>query len=162
MVQFNLPKNSRITIGKVDLEPGEVHTIPGRAVFSIVIRDTDEVVMRNLRAGFVATVEAAARDRGLSVDAADRSWIAPVTLDPGLRDVLRQTAEAAGLEYCEMPSGAGHDAQTMAAICPSALVFVPSRGGISHSPQEHTDWADIWPGAELVLNALIRLSQAVP
>jgi acetylornithine deacetylase/succinyl-diaminopimelate desuccinylase-like protein len=57
-----------------------------------------------------------------------------------------------------MPSGAGHDAQTMQSVCPSGLVFIPSRNGISHAPEEWSDWADIEKGAQLMLNALVRLS----
>ena len=56
-----------------------------------------------------------------------------------------------------MPSGAGHDAQTMQSLCPSALIFVPSRGGISHAPEEWTEWADIEKGAGLYLAALAEL-----
>ena len=57
-----------------------------------------------------------------------------------------------------MPSGAGHDAQTMQSLCPSALIFIPSRAGISHAPEEHSEWADILAGARLMLASLLRLS----
>ncbi len=58
-----------------------------------------------------------------------------------------------------LPSGAGHDAQTMQAFCPSALVFVPSRGGVSHAPEEWTDWGDIEKGASLILGTLRSLAR---
>ena len=74
--------------------------------------------------------------------------------------MLHEEAQRLGLQALAMPSGAGHDAQTMQALCPSALIFVPSRGGISHSPREWTDWSDIEKGANLMLSALIRLSGA--
>jgi N-carbamoyl-L-amino-acid hydrolase len=148
---------SRITIGKVALTPDEVHTVPGRAVFSVVLRDTDEDVMRGLRAELEAALVAAAEANRLTVTVDARSWIAPVALDPGLRDVLVRAAARCGVAAMEMPSGAGHDAQTMQALCPSALLFVPSRGGISHAPEEWTDRADILRGAEVLLAALTEL-----
>ncbi|MEM1131163.1 MAG: M20/M25/M40 family metallo-hydrolase, partial [Pseudomonadota bacterium] len=132
------------------------------AVFSVVIRDTDEAVMEALKAEFLDSVERAAQTHRLRAALAQRSWIKPVALDPELRRIFRQAAEARGLAYREMPSGAGHDAQTMAALCPSALVFVPSHDGISHSPGEHTDWHYIPPAAQLMLDALIRISDARP
>jgi N-carbamoyl-L-amino-acid hydrolase len=149
---------SRITIGKVALTPDEVHTVPGRAVFSAVLRDTDEEVMHGLRAELDAAIaEAAARNR-LTVSVEARSSIPPVALDAGLRAVLTRAAAGCGHAVLDMPSGAGHDAQTMQAICPAALVFVPSRGGISHAPAEWTDWADILRGADVLLAAVLELA----
>lgn len=150
---------SRITIGKVALFPDEVHTIPGRAVFSVVLRDTDEAVMRTLRTALDRTLAEAAAANRLEVRVDERSWIAPVALDPDLRDVLARAAASCRHDALFMPSGAGHDAQTMQSVCPSALVFVPSRGGISHAPDEHTDWPDIVKGADVMLAALSELVQ---
>lgn len=148
---------SRITIGKVALSPDEVHTVPGRAVFSVVLRDTDEEVMRGLRAELEAAIAGATTANGLTAAVEDRSWIEPVALDAGLRDVLARAAARCGHVAMAMPSGAGHDAQTMQTLCPSALVFVPSRGGISHAPGEWTDWPDVLRGAEVMLAALAEL-----
>ena len=117
-------------------------------------------VMRRLRDGFDAALAAAARDHGLTIAVTERSWLPPVDLDPTIRAAFRRAAEATGQRYLEMPSGAGHDAQTMQALCPSGLIFVPSCGGISHAPQEHTDWPDIVAGAEVMLAALVELSGA--
>jgi len=149
---------SRLTIGHVALAPDEPHTIPGRAEFSLVLRDTDEGVMRRLRDGFATALEAAVRDHDLALDIVERSWLPPVDLDPELRATMTRAAEAAGRPAMEMPSGAGHDAQTMQAACPAALIFVPSRGGISHAPAEHSDWADCVAGAEVMLAALADLA----
>ncbi|NRG16404.1 Zn-dependent hydrolase [Rhizobiales bacterium] len=149
---------SRITIGKVDLEPNFPHTIPGFAEFTVIIRDTDETVMRALTDAVKASIEAAARRHGLSHVTETKSWLVPVALDNRLAELLSEEAGAMGLAALPMPSGAGHDAQTMQSLCPSALIFVPSRNGISHAPEEWTDWSDIEKGAQLVLNALVRLS----
>lgn len=148
---------SRITIGKVDLAPNFAHTVPGKAAFSIIIRDVDEILMRQLRAGMEKRIADCAKAHGLTFTVEEKSWLSPVLLDPDLCRTLHEEARAMGLDPMDMPSGAGHDAQTMQGLCPSALVFVPSRGGISHAPQEWTNWSDIERGAQLMLNALVRL-----
>lgn len=151
---------SRITIGKVDLHPNVAHTIPGTAEFSVILRDTSEPVMRRLRADVTRQIEAAARAHGLAHAIEERSWLSPEILDRGIHALLTEEAERIGVPAMDMPSGAGHDAQTMQSICPSGLIFVPSRNGISHAPEERSDWADIEKGAQLMLNALLRLANA--
>ncbi|WP_306119329.1 MULTISPECIES: Zn-dependent hydrolase [unclassified Roseitalea] len=150
---------SRVTIGKVALSPNFAHTIAGRAVFSVIVRDTDESVMCALRDSLLDRIHRAAGRHRLTVAVQQKSWIAPIALDPGLQDLLAEEGARLGIETLRMPSGAGHDAQTMQALCPSALVFVPSRGGISHAPAEWTDWADIEKGARIMLAALTRLTR---
>ncbi len=153
---------SRITIGHVALSPNHPHTIPGKAVFSVIIRDTSEEVMKILRATVVQQAAFAAGAHGLDVDFVERSWLSPVALDTKLADLLDSLAREHGLPAKRMPSGAGHDAQTMQAFCPAGLIFVPSRNGISHAPEEHSDWPDIEQGANLLLQALIALSKDLP
>ena len=152
--------NARVTVGKAELRPNFPHTIPGAAEFSVVIRDTDESVMRALHGEIQDAVVAAARANNLTATIETKSWLPPVALDAGLAALLREQAEVLSLPVWMMPSGAGHDAQTMQALCPSALIFVPSRGGISHAPGEHSDWGDIEKAANLLLSALTRLSGA--
>jgi N-carbamoyl-L-amino-acid hydrolase len=149
-----------VTIGKVTLTPNFPHTIPGRAGFSVILRDTDEAVMRALDAAMRERIAAAAARHGLTHRRSVMSWLSPTELDPDLAELLRDEAARLGMRVQDMPSGAGHDAQTMQAFCPSALIFVPSRGGISHAPEEWTDWADIEAGAELMLAGLVRLCTA--
>jgi N-carbamoyl-L-amino-acid hydrolase len=150
-------QQTRITIGKVDLQPNFPHTIPGIAEFSVITRDTDESVMRNLVGVLKQELHAVAGKHDLSYSVSEKSWLPPASLDDALVSALCQEAENLGLAHIVMPSGAGHDAQTMQAFCPSGLIFVPSRAGISHAPEEWTDWEDIQDGAQLMLNMLIRL-----
>jgi len=149
---------SRITVGKVDLTPNFPHTIPGTAAFTLIIRDTDATALARLEASMREWVAAAAQRHGLGYAIEDRSRLAPTALDPDLVALMRTEAERLAIPATVMPSGAGHDAQTMQTLCPSALVFVPSRGGISHAPQEWTDWADIEKGAAVMLAAVARLA----
>ena len=152
--------NTRVTIGKVDLHPNFIHTVPGEAEFVINIRDTDSAVIEAVNAAMEAKIGEVARTNNLAIRIVEQSRIAPVSLDPDLRKLLHEEAGKLGLDALSMPSGAGHDAQTMQSLCPSALMFIPSRDGVSHSPEEWSDWADIEKGANLMLAALIRLSGA--
>jgi N-carbamoyl-L-amino-acid hydrolase len=131
---------------------------PGEAEFVINIRDTDHDILDAVEAALRAEIEAAALANRLHLEMTDHSRMAPVHLDRALADLLHEEASHLGLHALAMSSGAGHDEQTMQALCPSALIFVPSRGGISHSPAEWTDWQDIENGARLMLAALLRLS----
>lgn len=151
-------EESRITIGKVDLTPNAPHTIPGTAEFSIIIRDISEAVMRRLTERLRDVIAAAASLNRLAVAVEQKSWLAPVTLDPELASLLAGEAARQRIPVHSMPSGAGHDAQTMQELCPSALIFVPSKGGVSHAPDESTAWPDIEKGANLLLAALVSLA----
>jgi hydantoinase/carbamoylase family amidase len=149
---------SRVTIGKVELQPNFPHTIPGRAEFSVILRDTDAARLSRLEAGFRARLDGIAVKHGLTLATAEASRLAPVALDAAIADMLAEESARLGMRAQRMPSGAGHDAQTMQALCPSGLIFVPSRGGISHAPEEWTDWDDACAGARLMLAAMVRLA----
>ncbi|MBO0344099.1 Zn-dependent hydrolase [Roseibium sp. CAU 1637] len=149
---------SRITIGHVSLTPNHPHTIPGKANFSVILRDTSEVVMMRLKERIEETAHAIAGKHRLELTSVQRSWLPPVELDKGLAQHLLDVAKQLELPATAMVSGAGHDAQTMQSVCPSALVFIPSRNGISHAPEEYSAWEDIEKGANLLLNSLRELS----
>jgi len=159
MIAASGSDDARITIGKVELSPNHPHTIPGEAVFTVIIRDAREDVMRSLQTRLGEVAGEVVRKHGLSLSIEENSFIAPVAFDAGLIDMLDTEARRLGLPARRMISGAGHDAQTMTALCPSAMIFVPSRNGISHAPEEHSDWADIEKGAQLMLAALMRLGE---
>ena len=148
---------SRITIGKVTVEPNFPHTIPGHCSFTVIIRDLDVEVMRRLKAHLEKIIKDVSDQHHLSCTMDQTSFIAPTSLDETIRTAFVREAEALNYPYQIMPSGAGHDAQTMQTFCPSGLIFVPSKGGVSHAPEEWTDWADIERGAQLMLNTIVRL-----
>lgn len=151
---------SRLTIGKVDIQPNFPHTVPGLAECVVNIRDIDEGVMMSLENAVREEAEMAAGTNRLTVEIEEKSRIAPIELDVSLVSLLKRNAKALNLKFRVMSSGAGHDAQTMQSLCPSALIFVPSKNGISHSPEEWTDWAHIEKGANLYLAALRELTLA--
>lgn len=151
--------DARATVGKLDVRPNTPHTIPGAVDFTAVLRDGDASVIRALEEGVAGVTATAATRHGVASHTERLSWLSPVELDPGLSNLAAHCAREAGIGYAIVPSGAGHDAQSMQALCPSALLFAPSRGGISHAPEEHTDMNDMAEVAAvmvLLLNRLIR------
>lgn len=157
LLEENGSPRSRATIGKAEIQPGAPNTVPGRVEFSLDVRDTDPQVMRELSDAMRRALSAIARRRDLQFDFEQLSWIDPVRCDPALVEILETSAREAGLEFLRMPSGAAHDAQIMASLTRIGMLFVPSKGGISHSPAEWTDWADIEAGATVLLAALQEL-----
>ena len=151
-------EQTRLTIGKVDLAPNFPHTIPGRATFSIIGRDTSEAVMRAVAEACRRELDQACRAHGLDLELREESWLAPVSLDAAIARTLEAESQKLGYRTTTMPSGAGHDAQTMQHLAPSGLIFVPSVGGISHAPEEHTPWPDVERGANLLLHGIMALA----
>lgn len=145
---------TRLTVGKVALDPNFPHSIAGAAVFSVIGRDVDEAVMRTLAEACRAEIREAADRNGLGSDIAEQSWLPPTRLDDAVAGTLIEITRRSGLEARMMASGAGHDVQTFARHCPAGLIFVPSIGGISHAPAERTDWADIERGANVLTRAI--------
>lgn len=149
--------HSRATIGRVELKPGAANTVPGQTSFSLDVRDTDGDTLRNLADAFRRTLSALARRRDLMFEFDVLSEIPPMRCDPGLVQLLTETADRLGLEHLRMPSGAAHDAQIMGSVTRTGMVFVPSIEGKSHSASEWTPWEDIEKGANLTLQAILQL-----
>lgn len=150
---------SRATIGKAEILPGAANTVAGRVDFSIDVRDTSADVLEDLAGALRRTLSAIARRRDLKFEFDELSWIDPVRCDEQLVRQIEASARKFNLPFQKMPSGAAHDAQIMATIAPVGMVFVPSKNGISHSPAEWTDWADIEAGARVLLHTLTHISE---
>lgn len=149
---------SRLTIGKVDITPNFPHTVPGEAQCSLILRDMDENIMRALADACWARLEATANAHKLQWDIQLQSWLPPAPCDNTMINLLKKQAESLGIPTMTMPSGAGHDTQSMAQLTAAGLLFVPSINGISHSTEEDTDWADINKGCTVLLNTVAALA----
>ena len=149
---------SRLTIGKVELKPGFSHIVPGEVQFSLSGRDLDEDIMHNLASACRKVLSSIAREKNLMFEYEEKSWIPPKYCDPGLVKMLKKQAEKLGHEPHLMPSGAGHDAQFMSDITRAGMIFVPSVGGISHSPKDWTNWHDIERATNLLLHGAVELA----
>jgi N-carbamoyl-L-amino-acid hydrolase len=152
--------DTRLTVGKVALEPNFPHSIAGKATFSLIGRDVEEAVMRALAEACRREIESAAETHGLDVEIAEQSWLPPVRLDRVVTERLVDIAAQSGIDARIMSSGAGHDVQTFARHCPAGLIFVPSVGGISHAPGEWTHWEDVERGANLLARTIAAFSLA--
>ncbi len=162
IVEENGREESRATIGKVTLTPGSANTIPGQVEFSLDVRDTSADILDELRDAFRKALSAIARRRGLLFEFEEVSRIEPVPCDPHVVNTIAEESERLDLKSVRLPSGAAHDAQVVATMSPVGMIFVPSKGGQSHSPAEWTAWHDIEAGVNLALNALVRLCTEAP
>ncbi len=143
------------TVGRVALHPNLVNVVAARATFTIDLRHTDRDTLHAAVARVRAHCEEVAAAEGATVALRTLADFDPVAFDDGIVTLVEETARALGCSVKRMPSGAGHDAQMLARLCPAGMVFVPSAQGISHNPAEHTDDADLARGAR-VLFAVVR------
>lgn len=144
-------------VGIVEAEPGGFNVVPGAAEFTIDVRSSTAEGFARLEPFVRATFEGIAAGEGLGLELAETHRKAPVALDPGLQEVLEEAARAEGATTLRLPSGAGHDAMVLARHVPAAMLFVPSRGGISHSPEEYTAPEHCELGARVLAGALRQL-----
>ncbi len=147
------------TVGRLDLHPDLVNVIPGRAVLTVDLRNTDAADLADAEAAFADFCRELERKEGVEIHSRSLARFDPVTFDPHTVLLVEQTAERLGYSVHRLPSGAGHDAQMMARVCPAAMVFTPSRGGISHNPAEHTDPEHLEAGANVLLQVLLELAE---
>jgi beta-ureidopropionase / N-carbamoyl-L-amino-acid hydrolase len=146
------------TVGDVQVEPGAFNVVPGRAHVALEFRSLDAAALDALEAALLAAAEAAAAAHALGVEVTPVGRWEPTALDGGVRRAAARAAAGLGLRAVELPSGAGHDAQALAAVVPSGMIFVPSAGGVSHDPREHTRWEDCIAGANTLLRAAVGLA----
>lgn len=149
---------TRLTVGHVELWPNFAHTVPGAAAFSLIGRDTSEEVMHQLATACRERLAAAAHAHGLDWTLEDKGWLTPRACDEGIIRSIEQAADALDYSHRRMPSGAGHDAQTFAAVTASGLIFIPSAGGVSHAPEEYTDPEAIERGGNVLLQVMCELA----
>ncbi|HET7457703.1 MAG TPA: Zn-dependent hydrolase [Gemmatimonadaceae bacterium] len=145
------------TVGRLAVFPGGANVIPGRVVLTLELRDLDPNVIAGLFARIEREGARIAAATGTTLSMQPTLLNAPAPTHPLVRDAVAAAARDLGLRPHLMPSGAGHDAQNMTAIGPSGMIFVPSVNGISHSPAERTEDADVINGANVLLGAVLRL-----
>jgi len=158
ILEENGSERSRATIGKAQILPGSPNTVPGLVEFSLDVRDTAAAVLKELDLACQKALGAIARRRGLRYEFVQLSLIDPVDCDPAVVDALVEGARELDLKTLRMPSGAAHDAQILAGLTRMGMLFTPSRGGKSHTPEEWTAWEDIEAAANLSLRTLLRLA----
>jgi len=147
------------TVGALTLRPNLINVVPNRAVFTVDLRNTDEAKLKEAEAKVAAHIAEVAAAERVEVEAKVLARFEPVIFDAGLVDRVEHHAKALSLSTRRMPSGAGHDAQMMQRICPTAMIFVPSVAGLSHNIKEHTEPTDLVAGAQVLLNLMLELAE---
>lgn len=159
-VATTMPGRQVATVGRIQAFPGAPNVIPGKVIMSLEIRDLDagkiDFVFEQIKkeAGKIAEASGTPIEF-LAIETASE----PAPTDEGIREIINSAAQKLGYSSKLMPSGAGHDTQDMTAIAPSGMIFVPSRGGISHSPNEFTSSQDMARGANVLLETILELDR---
>jgi N-carbamoyl-L-amino-acid hydrolase len=158
-VVTSVPGRQVGTVGRIQALPGAPNVIPGKVILSLEVRDLEaariEMLFRKIR----AEAEQITQTNKVTFDFKEINVNIPAPTDPRIRALIDQSAKELGLTTRQMPSGAGHDAQDMARLGPVGMIFIPSIGGISHSPKEFSRPKDIENGANVLLLALLKLDR---
>jgi N-carbamoyl-L-amino-acid hydrolase len=147
-------------VGRIDVHPNLVNVVAARATVTVDLRNTDDTLVAESERRLGAFCDELAEREGVTIEARSLARFAPVDFDGAVIALVEEVARARGLSTKRMPSGAGHDAQMLARVCPAGMVFVPSVRGISHNPAELTSDADLEAGANVLLHVLLRLASA--
>lgn len=146
------------TVGRLEVRPDLVNVVPNGAVLTVDLRNTDEVLLQEAERRLATEIDRLAAAEGVSVSTRSLARFEPVEFDPATVDLVEATARRLGHTTRRLPSGAGHDAQMLARICPAAMIFTPSVNGLSHNIAEHTHPADVTAGADVLLQTLLALA----
>ena len=156
-VVISIPGRQVGTVGKIQAFPGAYNVVPGKVITSLGLRDLDAAKVQMVFARIQAEVSQIERATGTKFEFKQVNASQPAPTDPRIRNTIAETAKQLGLSTKLLPSGAGHDAQEIAALCPIGMIFVPSRDGISHSPREFSNAEDITNGVNVLLHSLLKL-----
>lgn len=156
-VARSIPGRHVATVGKIQAFPGATNVVPGRVTTSLDVRDLDTAKIKLVFDGIMAEAGKIESETGTKFEFKPTISSMPALSDTRIRSTVDEAAKLLGLSTLLLPSGAGHDAQEMAKICPMGMIFVPSRDGISHSPNEYSSPSDITNGANVLLQTLLKL-----
>lgn len=149
--------NGVATVGTIRLAPNAINVIPDFAEFTIDLRDPDETTLRAREAKLSEFLKNLEVTDSVSIETERLARFEPVVFDERIVQLIEDSAAEHQFSCRRMTSGAGHDAQMMARICPTAMIFVPSRDGISHNPLEHTDDDSLIAGVQVLLDTACKI-----
>ncbi len=153
----SMPGRQVGTVGRIQALPGAPNVIPGKVILSLELRDLDAAKIQMLYEKIYAEAQQIGAASKTRFDFKEINVNIPAPTDPRVRSLILDAAKELQLSTKLMPSGAGHDAQDMARLCPVGMIFIPSIGGISHSPREFSKPTDITNGANVLLHTLLKL-----
>ncbi|MEK5057498.1 M20 family metallo-hydrolase [Paenibacillus sp. FSL H7-0326] len=142
------------TVGNIEVFPGAVNVVPGTAQFTLDIRHTDQAILHEYTEFILQRIQTIADSYELIASSEEHLAVEPTPMNPTWVENTVEICEQLGLSYRKMPSGAGHDAQIFASKCDVAMIFVPSKDGISHNPLEYTSREQIDQGFKVLIELL--------
>lgn len=145
------------TVGELSLLPNASNVIPGYVELSVDIRSTNEENIHKVYTEMLKEIKLIQKENNLEVKLIKSLYIPPIDMSKEIINTMEKIAEKLGHSYMKMNSGAGHDAMVMAKMAPTSLIFVPSKDGLSHHPDEWTEYEDLKKGIELMLNTVVEL-----
>ena len=145
------------TVGVITPKPNLINVVPSEVKMTVDLRNVDEEKLKKSEHLFKVAIKEICDQEGVIIETEELARFEPVKFDQDLVEIVMNTAKEMNLSVKKMNSGAGHDAQMMARICPAAMIFIPSKDGISHNPKEHTDVSDLKAGAEVLFNVIKKL-----
>jgi N-carbamoyl-L-amino-acid hydrolase len=147
------------TVGQIEVSPNAPNVVPGAVRLTIELRDLLPAKLARMADAIRARAAQIAALTKTAIQIAPLSSNKPALATPAVQDAIGRASRAAGLDTVRLPSGASHDAAMMAQLGPMGMIFVPSIGGISHSPKELTRWEDCTNGANVLLNAVLEVDR---
>jgi N-carbamoyl-L-amino-acid hydrolase len=146
------------TVGQLNVTPNAPNVVPGLVRMTVELRDLSAEKIRKLAAEIKARAAKIAEDTRTTIEFRPASHHDPALASPEVQKSIEAASSSLGLAFRHLPSGAGHDAQMMATVGPMGMIFVPSVGGVSHSPRELTRWEDCARGADVLLQTVLQRS----
>ncbi len=146
------------TVGQLSLEPGGINIIPGRVEFSLDLRDIDEEARDGVEGRILPGAEEICERRGVGLEIETLQRLAPAPCSEHVRDAVRGACERVGIRPHALPSGAGHDGMQLTDLCPMGMIFVRSRNGVSHSPDEWSSREDCAAGSDVLYWTVLGLA----
>ena len=151
------------TVGKIEAFPGAGNVIPGEVTLNLELRDLSSEKIWGIYHVLAAKAQEFSDEYGTELNIKHQEVASkPALANPLIQKAIEQSATKLGLSTMYLPSGAGHDAQEMAGLAPMGMIFIPSKGGISHSPQEYSSPENIANGANVLLQTILRLDKELP
>lgn len=147
-----------VTMGRIKTYPDVINIVPGRCSFTVDFRQYSPALFEKGKYEINQLVKECAKNRGLASKFKKLADVDPVVFDKSMTTLIENSAKELGLSTKRLYSGAGHDAQFLAKVCPTAMIFVPSLGGRSHSPEEWTEFSDIADGCNVLMRSALKLA----
>jgi hydantoinase/carbamoylase family amidase len=150
--------NCVVNIGNMEFAPGAFNIVPARVDVSLEFRSADEEQFKRLDSALLELAQQEAKRFGLELQVTPLGKHSPTLMSEKIQKVFAEACDDLGLSHTSLTSGAGHDGQSFDGICPVGMIFVPSKDGASHSAREFTEWEDCVNGANVLLQAVLRMA----